>query len=93
MKLSAPSAIFADDIKLCGAFDTLEERNVNQADLDRLELWAYANVLKFNKPKFKVQHMHWGNSKHKYRVCNEWIESRPVEKGLRVLVDEKLRIS
>lgn len=84
---------FADNSKLSGAVDILEERDAIHRDLDRLEMWVPANLIKFNKAKCKVLHLGQGNPKHRYRLDREWLGSSPEEKDLRVLVDERFHMS
>ncbi|GAB0180799.1 mitochondrial enolase superfamily member 1 [Grus japonensis] len=84
---------FANDTKLCGVVDMLEGRDAIQRDRDRLERWACANCMKFNKAKCKVLHVGRRNPKHDYRLGKEWIESSPEEKNFWVLIDEKLNMS
>jgi len=48
---------FACNIKLCAVVDMLERRDAIQRDLDRLERWACAKLIKLNKTNCKVLHM------------------------------------
>ncbi|KAJ7404594.1 hypothetical protein WISP_144521 [Willisornis vidua] len=52
---------------------------------DKLEKWAYGNIMRFSKGKYKVLPLDWGNTWYQYRLRDEGIQGSPNKKGLAVL--------
>ena len=84
---------FVDDTKLSDTVDMTERKDAIQYILDSLENWADVNLMRFSKVKVKVLHLIQENLRYVYRLGEEFIESSPVEKELKVLRDEKPNIN
>lgn len=73
--------------------NTIENRTRKQLNLDKMEIWAHANKIKFNRDKCKVLSMGSKHKLYKYWIGETCLGSSTSEKHLGVLVDHKLNMS
>jgi len=83
----------AHDNKLGWSVDLLKSRKALQRDLDRLDRWAKANCMRFNKAKCQVLHLGHNHPMEHYGLGEEWLESCPAEKDLGVVVNSWMNVS
>jgi len=82
---------FADDSKLCGRVDNVQDRNILQNDLDNLGEWATQNQMPFNTGKCKIMHVSKINAKFDYFLNGCKIASTSDEKDLGVYFSESFK--
>lgn len=80
----------ANDTKPEGEADTQDSCAAIQRDFDKLEKWINRNLTEFSKRKCQNLRLGRNNLVHRYRLGNEWLESRLAGKDTMVLVDNKL---
>ena len=66
---------FADNTKMSGAADIIEERNAIQRDLDELGKWVDVDIMRFNKAKCKSLHLGHSNPRDVYRLGEKLTEN------------------
>lgn len=71
-----------------GCVDLLESRKALQRHLDRLDQWAEASYMRFNKAEYPISPLSHNNLVQCYRLGEEWQESSQAEKDLGVLLNK-----
>lgn len=80
--------MFASATKLGGVADSSEGCAAIQRELDTLERWIDKNFMKFSKGKCKVWHLGKDNSRHRYKLGSDLLESSYEDKSPGVLADK-----
>ena len=82
---------FADDTKIFGICNTIDEHKVLQDDMVRLQIWANEWQMTFNVDKCKTMHLGYGNKDMEYLLDNKVLASVNCEKDLGVWITDDLK--
>ena len=79
---------YADDTRIWGRVDNVEDVSKMQEDLNRLGLWSENIIMKFNISKCKIMHIGNRNQKAEYKLLGQMIQETKEEKDLGVIFSD-----
>ena len=82
---------FADDSKLWGKAETIQDRISLQRDLDTLGDWSIKNKMPFNVKKCKVMHIGKNDSHDEYSLMGQKLNDSCEEKDLGVFFSNNFK--
>ena len=83
--------MYADDTKMYRRITTSQDRQVMQADLERLDAWSKKWQLHFNEKKCKVMHLGKQEKEESYNLGNSVMSVTEGERDLGIFVDRELK--
>ena len=89
--LKSSMKMFADDSKLYGPANTVEDADVIQEDLNVLNDWCNTWMVKFNPSKCHVLHYGKKNKNFLYHLNGELLQHVKEEKDLGVIISDDLK--
>jgi len=84
---------FADDTKIFGTVNSIEDRNKLQEDLNKVVEWSKKWLMHFNVGKCKVMHLGRSNQEWNYVMNKQRLKVVKEEKDLGVTITDDLNVS
>ena len=80
---------FADDTKLIGKVETLDDRNKIKRDLEKLYQWSKDWQMPLNIDKCKILHFGRNNGKATFELGGKELKEVEEEKDLGIIISQK----
>ena len=91
--ISTNCKLFADDSKLYGIVDTMDNFEKLQEDLNKCYNWSRTWKMDFHPKKCKVVHFGHKNPEYQYRIGKESVAPANFEKDLGIIISDDLKWS